>query len=955
MRQPRFAAPLFVLCVWLLSLPALAESRINVSPNDNRDYLNFTLDNQLRVLVISDPGTDKAAASLDVDVGSNADPKERMGLAHFLEHMLFLGTEKYPQAGAYQAFIRASGGSHNAYTSYDNTNYFFDVSAENLAPALDRFSQFFIAPLFNETYVDRERNAVNSEYQSGLRDDGRRIWSTYKRLTNPEHSFSQFNVGNLETLSNDTPGALRQDLLDFYARYYSANLMTLVVLGREPVDELRHMVESRFAAVKNFDATAFRDTRPLYRPGTLPARLDIRTLDDTRELSLSFPLPPARDYWAQKPLYYLSSLIGYEGKGSLLSALKARGWANGLGASAGLDLPNASSLSVNIDLTEQGFEHYEEVTALFFSYVRLLRQSGIDPQLYAEERQLNATRFRFIEPSSPIHYVRQLARGLQDYPAEHVLDAHYRFDEFDAELIRRFLAPVRPDNMQLTRLAQDLDTDQVDPWYQTGYRITPLGDAQLSQWRRNPAGDDVLAIRSLNPYLATNLELKPLQASDDAVAGNRPRALLSQNGLELWHQQDTEFRVPKADFYFSLLSAPANADAGGAVLTTLYTRMVNDQLNETLYDAALAGLSLSLYPHMKGVSVRVSGYNERQPLLLDALLAAMVNPDLDPDRFALVRRQYAQELANERNDTPYNQTTGELYSLLLPQWSSEQKLAALESVSLAQLQRFVPRLLAQTRLRVLSHGNRGADEALTLAQRVNQVLRASAQVAEPANIDVVQLSPDDALVQTLELEHQDSAVTLYLQGQDTALGTRAAYMLLGEMLSSPFYNELRTEQQLGYIVFASAMPLLNVPGLALVVQSPVADPLMLEQKMQAFLQEITPLFSQLDTAGLEEVKASTLSRLLQKETSLSQRSGRYWQELDRGELGFNSREQLAAAIEALSIADLQRQFADLGTRRLLVRSFGKSIRDDFEVQETTRRADTAIGALKAADAFVPGA
>jgi secreted Zn-dependent insulinase-like peptidase len=242
-----------------------------------------------------------------------------------------------------------------------------------------------------------------------------------------------------------------------------------------------------------------------------------------------------------------------------------------------------------------------------------------------------------------------------------------------------------------------------------------------------------------------------------------------------------------------------------------------------------------------------------------------------------------------------------------------------------------------------------------MAQTVNQVLRSNAKLAEPASIGVVQLKPQDMLVQTLELEHEDSAVTLYLQGLDTDLGTRAAYMLLGEMLSSPFYNELRTEQQLGYVVFASSIPLLNVPGLALVVQSPVADPLTLEQKMEQFLRDIKPLFSQLDASSLAEVKASTLSRLLQKETSLSQRSGRYWQELDRGELGFDSREQLAAAIEALSVADLQRQFASLSARSLLVRSFGKSIRAKFESQETSRRADTAISALRAADAFVPGA
>src|SRR5690606_4911268 len=136
------------------------------SPNDRREYRAVVLDNGLKVLLVSDPQTDKAAASLDVDVGSGSDPLAYSGLTHFLEHMLFLGTEKYPRAGEYQEFIGSHGGGHNAYTAYENTNYYFDIDKGWLEEALDRFSQFFIAPLFTPEYVDRERNAVHSEYQS---------------------------------------------------------------------------------------------------------------------------------------------------------------------------------------------------------------------------------------------------------------------------------------------------------------------------------------------------------------------------------------------------------------------------------------------------------------------------------------------------------------------------------------------------------------------------------------------------------------------------------------------------------------------------------------------------------------------------------------------------------------------------------------------------------------------
>ena len=105
---------------------------ILVHPNSDRDYRAIELPNGLRALLIHDPDTDKAAASLDVKVGSGNDPLARQGMAHFLEHMLFLGTEPFPEAGEYQAYLSANGGRSNAYTTYDHTNYYFEVDGSKL-------------------------------------------------------------------------------------------------------------------------------------------------------------------------------------------------------------------------------------------------------------------------------------------------------------------------------------------------------------------------------------------------------------------------------------------------------------------------------------------------------------------------------------------------------------------------------------------------------------------------------------------------------------------------------------------------------------------------------------------------------------------------------------------------------------------------------------------------------
>ncbi len=172
---------------------------MHLSPNDSNQYRYLTLSNGLRVLLIHSDTAQQSAAALAVNVGHFDDPVDRQGLAHYLEHMLFLGTEKYPKVGEFQSYISQHGGTNNAWTGTEHTCFFFDVTPSAFENALDRFSQFFTAPLFNEEALDKERQAVDSEYKLKLNDDSRRLYQVNKEVINPEHPFSKFSVGNLNT------------------------------------------------------------------------------------------------------------------------------------------------------------------------------------------------------------------------------------------------------------------------------------------------------------------------------------------------------------------------------------------------------------------------------------------------------------------------------------------------------------------------------------------------------------------------------------------------------------------------------------------------------------------------------------------------------------------------------------------------------------------------------------
>ena len=118
-------------------------------------YDHFVLPNDIPVILVSDPSSEKASGSLAVATGAANDPIDRSGLAHFTEHAVFLGSEKYPQEDAYKQYLSKNGGSSNAATGMETTTFKFEVNGQAFDGALDLFSQFFKKPLFTADAIGR--------------------------------------------------------------------------------------------------------------------------------------------------------------------------------------------------------------------------------------------------------------------------------------------------------------------------------------------------------------------------------------------------------------------------------------------------------------------------------------------------------------------------------------------------------------------------------------------------------------------------------------------------------------------------------------------------------------------------------------------------------------------------------------------------------------------------------
>jgi len=433
------------------------------SDPDKRSYRAVTLPNQLTVLLASDPETDSEAAAVHVRAGHFDDPVDRAGLAHFHEHMLFLGTEKYPGEDDYEDFLGKNGGTSNAYTDMEDTNYYFNVSplnhggersdggtSEALEGALDRFAQFFVSPLFDESMLERELRAVNSEYLNGRTQDNWRSFQLMKHGASHDHPFSKFGCGNYETLTNGGDASLEKEeekegeveriafgggssprtaLVDFWTEKYHAGNIRLCVVGRASLDDLQKTVEKTFGGVRppppGFVANGivdqikagmlkkpteagshmtdsegnfvFQTEGSTYSPAVAfgPEQLglirEVVPLVESRTLKIFSRVPPSDDpvMASSHPFRVLSHLLGHESPGSLHHLLEEEGWINSLASGTGISCSDFSLANLSLTLTPKGLKERDQVLAKVWQWFRLIKDAVLSDEHGVIERYHN--------------------------------------------------------------------------------------------------------------------------------------------------------------------------------------------------------------------------------------------------------------------------------------------------------------------------------------------------------------------------------------------------------------------------------------------------------------------------------------------------------------------------------------------------------------------------------------
>ncbi len=871
------------------------QETIRKSDKDTRQYQAIRLDNGMVVLLVSDPQAVKSLSALVVPVGSLEDPDAHPGLAHYLEHMILMGSKKYPQPDSLAEFLKMHGGSHNASTAPYRTAFYLEVENDALEGAVDRLADAIASPLLDKKYADRERNAVNAELTLARTRDGMRMAQVSAETINPAHPASRFSGGNLETLS-DKPGSPVLDALHaFRDKYYSANLMKAVVYSNKPLPALAKIAAETYGRVPNKNITKPQIDVPVVTDAQKGVIIHYVPAMPRKVLRVEFRIDDNTAQFRSKTDELVNYLIGNRSADTLSDWLQKQGLAEGIRADSDPVVNgNSGVLAISATLTDKGLAHRDEVVAAIFSYLNLLREKGVDKHYFDELAHVLDLDFRYPSITRDMDYVEWLADTMIRVPVEHTLDAVNIADQYDAAAVKARLEMMTPQNARIWYISPDEPHNKTAYFVNAPYQVDKISDKTFTDWQQKSAAI-ALKLPELNPYIPDDFTLIKPQG-----AYTQPKLIVDEPTLRVVYTPSQYFaNEPKADVSVILRNPAAMNSARNQVMFALNDYLAGIALDELSNQAAVGGISFATNAN-NGLMLNANGYTQRLPQLFQALLAGYFSYTPTEDQLEQAKSWYAQMMDSAEKGKAFDQAIMPVQMLSqIPYFQREERRALLPSISLKEVMAYRDALKANARPEFLVVGNMTEEQTKTLAKNVRDQLDAHGN--EWCRNQDVLVEKQQNVIFDKESNTSDSALAaVFVPTGYDEFASSANSAVLGQIIQPWFYNQLRTEEQLGYAVFAFSMNVGRQWGLGFLLQSSDKQPAYLWQRYQAFFPQAEAKLRAMKPEEFAQIQQAVIAQINQAPQTLGEEASKISKDFDRGNMRFDSRDKVVAEIKQLT-------------------------------------------------------
>ncbi len=896
-----------------------------------RKVEKLLLSNGLKVLLISDPAADQSAASMCVGAGSWSDPIEYPGMAHFCEHMLFMGTEKYPSVNEFFSYVTDYAGQTNAFTAPNRTVYMFSVQTSGFLSVIDRFAHFFIDPIFNPAFLSRELCNVDQEFAKNIENDGWREYMVFKETGNPNHPNKMFSTGNSETLGKIPQSALKK----WHAEQYGAEKMHLVVYSPLPLEELKETIVSIFSKVPKSNEESVDTSGSLTSHGQRGHITAIQPIKNRKSLTLSWELPEEIAKDQGKPADMLAYALKRGQTHSLYEKLKGEGLVDSL--SIRVDELGGNShrfFQVSLKKNKKGLDEMDKTVLRLFEAIAGMKETGVPAYLFHEKNTMAQLNYQYQGRQNPFDFITSLGdsvseENLSTYPRDSILA-----DEYRPHQMMQVAKLLTPQDCVISLLAPlellKVTADRKEKWLGAEYTIYPIPEKWMNLWTKAKPNEQI-STPGPNPFLPENLAL--------ATSGPNVPVLISDSDLGIaYYVRSDEFGGPESVIHLHILSPEITSSAKSQVLASLYIDHLTDVIHPTLAMAASAGLSCSFDMDRTSLHLEINGYSEKAPLLLQEILKQMpLNPPT-PEQFAIYIDRHEKAYFNAQKELAARQAKELLDAIVnLDKATKKEKLEAIQSISYEDFLKFHERLLKTTYTQALFSGNLSLKEAESAWLDVIHGIGKSAYPKKShPETKILQLSSGPYKI-SRTTETQGNATLLLIDEGEFTHPKRATQEMLSAILKEAFFNELRTKQKTGYIAQSDASELEERLFQYFVVQSNSHQPEELLFRFEQFLEEFNDSLSEnLSIERFETIKTSLIASLKTRFRNLNSKA-LLWDRLAfERDADFTFVEKRIEALEELNYETFLKQanaFLDRDNRKRLAILFEGKLVSPFAYDE----------------------
>jgi len=465
-----------------------------------------------------------------------------------------------------------------------------------------------------------------------------------------------------------------------------------------------------------------------------------------------------------------------------------------------------------------------------------------------------------------------LANEVLMYPIEDAGRINYIYDNKNSKDYNDLLSHIKPQNMLVYLTAKGVKVDKTEHFYQTKYSYSE--DLSFFEELKTSELISDFHLPNSNPFIPKKASVPGREYKEKVY----PELVNEGKGLKLYFGQDHQFLRPKGVISLKVLLPKDKMSLEHRVFSRFYTACVNESLNEISYPAKEAGLNYGIKEGYEGIYIDVSGYTESSIILFETVLNQIINFSISDEQFDAIKDKILRNYNNFPLSDAHQQTreiSPEIYNNIKFSW--EESLVVAEKTTLENIKKYSKSLYEKTFVEAMVYGDFEKDQAEKVVEMFNNKTgTVGIEREETFELKHLQLeeSEDIQYIDNL-LVNNSCFFRQYEIGEDSPK-TRAMSMVIDKVLQQPFYTEMRTNQQLGYIVWSYTRNIKNRYFLNFLIQSGVYDGGELDKRADKFIyssaeNEIVKLdentFKQIIESCIEELEKKPMS-ILEKATKL---------------------------------------------------------------------------------------